>query len=576
MIEAGVTLLSILIALFWPRIASKPLASAERWFTRLARRRALGVVTVGIAAGVLRLSIIPWVPIPQPFIHDEFSYLLAADTFASGRLTNPTHPMWRYLEGFHITQQPTYMSMYFPAQGLVLAAGQVLLSHPWYGVLISASLMCSAMCWMLQGWLPPRWALLGGWLAVLRLALFSYWINMYYGGAVAAIGGCLVLGALPRLMRNLRIRDGVLMALGAIILANSRPYEGVLVCLPVAGRLLWWAARETNFGVWILVRRLLAPAALLLAAAGFTAYYDYRVFGDVFTLPYQVNRATYAVAPVFLWQAPKPEPSYRYQTMRNFYTKWELGDFQKARSLSGFLNATAQKAGVILLFYFGVTLMPPLIALPCVFRDRRIRFLTIAAGVYIIGLSANAWLFPHYVAPFVGGVYAMLLQAMRHLRVWRRRSHPSGLLLVRVIPLICIAMAGVRLFADRTNVKTGRWPTVSLWYGMQPVGLARARIATELEGRVGRHLAIVRYPASHIPFDDWVYNKADIDSSKVVWARESETGSNSELLRYFKGRSIWLVEPDCNPPKLSQYVVDKSELAPVPKSGPANSAPKGD
>src|SRR2546427_9276571 len=113
--------------------------------------------------------------------------------------------------------------MFHPAQCLFIAAGQLIFGLPFWGVWLSAGLMCAAICWMLQAWLPPSWALLGGLLAVVRLGSFSYWANSYWGGAVPAIGGALVLGALPRIKRHQRVRDSLLMGFGLAILANSRP-----------------------------------------------------------------------------------------------------------------------------------------------------------------------------------------------------------------------------------------------------------------------------------------------------------------------------------------------------------------
>src|SRR5262249_47514016 len=149
-----------------------------------------------------------------------------ADTFAHGRLTNPTHPLWVHFESFHIIHRPSYNSMYPIASSVMMAAGKVFFGHPWWGVWLSTGIMSASLCWMLQGWLPPQWALLGGLLAVVRLSLFSYWVDSYMGGTVAAIGGALVLGSLPRIMRHRRAHDAVLMGIGVTFLANSRPNEG--------------------------------------------------------------------------------------------------------------------------------------------------------------------------------------------------------------------------------------------------------------------------------------------------------------------------------------------------------------
>jgi hypothetical protein len=251
---------------------------------------------------------------------------------------------------------------------------------------------------------------------------------------------------------------------------------------------------------------------------------------------------------VFIWQAAHAEPAYRHAVMRDFYTNWELRDYKEARSINGFVNRTSQKGGIVLFFICGIALMPALIMLPRVFTDRRLRYVVLAGGIFAFGLIFNVWLFPHYLAPFIAGFYAMLLQCLRHLRA----SRPSGLALVRMIPLLCIVLAAFRLAATPLEIQVPRWP--SMWYGTESFGLRRSEIASRLAGYPGKQLAVVRYAPSHVPFDDWVYNPADINRAKVIWAREMDPGDDTKLAAYFHDRRVWLVEPDAVPPRVTPWI----------------------
>jgi hypothetical protein len=524
----------LLPALFLPRASERFLGRIESALSRFAARKFLAVLFLFLFVIALRLALLGQLPVPNPGIHDEFSYLLMGDTFAHGRLANPTHPLWRNFETFHVLWFPTYASKYPPAQGIVLAAGQ-LVGNPWTGVLLSAAAMAAAFVWMLQAWMPTRWAFLAGVLAALRLCVASYWINSYWGGAVAAIGGALVLGAFGRIKRRPSLGMGIALGLGVAILFNSRPYESVFFCVPVAIAVpLWlWSKCKKVETRRAALRLVVLPAGiLLLLTACLMARYNWRVTGQATLPPYAYDARLHSSAALFVWQTPKPALHYDNRELENFYNKYERLAYDRTwPTFKAVFQDKWQHCSLAFLWPACWLLLPGALFL---FRDSRLRLPLLALLAVLFGYCLVVWPGPHYLAPAAGVLFAVLAQSIRHLRAIRILRRPIGAAFSRAILLALVVDVSL-LVSQRLGDSQG-------WGGW---GLSdRADLLHELESKPGKHVVLVRYSPQHIVHEEWVFNAADIDASKVIWARDLPGELNAQLFRYYPDRTIWLATPD--------------------------------
>lgn len=535
----------------------------EEWnhpFYAVINRPRMGILVVGLAAFLSSAAVSCFVHWPVASAHDEFSYLLAADTFSRGRLANPAHPQWESFESMHIIQQPTYASKYPPAQGLALAAGQLLAGRPIVGVWLSFALMCAALCWMLQAWLSPPWALLGAALATLRIGfvgqaydtgIFGYWSQSYWGGAVAATGGALLFGALRRLWDRPAISLSLIFALGLAVLANSRPYEGFLTAIPVAGSLVFWYFKNNEISRKIKVQRVIIPiSAAMIFVGSWIGYYNWRVTGDPLTMPYQVHERTYAAAPYFHWLGVPPEPVYRHKAIRDFQVGWWKQYYLDQQSFAKFMRAGARKIGEMWIFYLGALLtVPMLLSFQAIRKDAWVRWAFFVCCFVIAGMFPITHMpLPHYSAPIMCLIVLMVASGMRSLYSIRWIGGRFG----KMATFVILSASFCSILFPLTH---GMYSKIPNWTFPED----RHLVFNQLKKSDGFNLVVVRYEEDHNPNAEWVYNEADIDKAKTVWAREGEDhGRLMKLFSYFPNRIRWVLEADKKPPQLRHY----SELPP--------------
>lgn len=456
--------------------------------------------------------------VPAPGMHDEFAYLLAGDTFASGRLTNPTPAHWQHFETFHVLLEPTYQAKYPPAQGLFLALGMIVI-HPIVGVWISVLLMIVATVWALRAVLQAEWAFYASLLLLLEMGVASYWAQSYWGGAVAAGGGALVYGAAGRIATGgRRVGAAGLGGVGLAVLANSRPAEGLLLALACGVWVIWATARRTE-SLRDLWRPFAIATAIGLLGVTFAGIYNRAVTGDVTEFPYVLHTTRYGHSPSF-FMLPDTSPT---ETMHPDIDRLnEVWDLQRARAREQGIQGIALRLFALVRGTAGPAFVL-LFAVPIAWRRRGTRPTLLVLGpVFFLVLLTTAAR-QHFLAAGIAPLFGLI--GLVAAEVGKRIERPLGPPLLAALLLLSVMDVGFRYedLLDRNDSWASR----------------RQELLTELRETPGRDLIFVHYPDEHIVHRDWVYNRADIPGSEVIWARPIDSESDASLVAAYGDRRVW-------------------------------------
>jgi len=503
------------------------------------------LAAVALIAGViaLRLALIPVLPVPIPIVTDEFSHLLLADTLVHGRVTNPTHPFWQHFESLHIIQQPHYVSSYFPGHALVLAAAILMLHSAWAGVLAECAAFLGVLYWALRGWMPSRWALFGVLLAALRFAVGSYWVNAYHGGFLPAAGGALIFGAFARLRKRPSFSQGLVLGFGLAILAGTRPFEGLAFALPFVALLAW--KLRTRFAA---LAQIAIPAVAVagIAVVGLGVYFTH-ITGSPFVTAYQISQKTYGWPMGLAW-TPPPRIEHRHIELARYY-HYEIGEHEKVDGPIDFVEYLTFRLQEYWRFFLGPVLTVPLIMLGRVWKRRGILFAGLAGALAAVLLEGAAS--PHYLAPAAAVIIAILVECCRHQQASRIRG--SRVNIVALLPAAMALVLVARIGAETAGLPYTQQLNFQSWCCRVEGNLNKARIGATLRQIPGDHLVFVKTKTDEMNLFQWIYNEADIDRSRIVWARDLGPDRNRQLQGYFAARQVWLADPNVEPATCVRY-----------------------
>jgi hypothetical protein len=238
--------------------------------------------------------------------------------------------------------------------------------------------------------------------------------------------------------------------------------------------------------------------------------------------------------------------------LERFHSGWSMDWHRHQSSLTGWLRTKTRMLRMAAGFFIPTLLAVPLLALffrPKLLATGRLRGPLTVGALTLAASLACLWNFPHYMAPMAP---VLILATVAGLRF---------------ADAVGAHIMGQRPYAEAlVGLQACLFAAAAINYAATPLAgwqVERAKILAQLEQSPERHLVLVRYDDNHNTHQEWVYNRADIDNAKVVWARTMDEAGDRDLMNYFADRKAWLLEPDLRKMQVVDRHTNGSDNSPV-------------
>jgi len=284
-----------------------------------------------------------------------------------------------------------------------------------------------------------------------------------------------------------------------------------------------------------------------------------------FELPEQLSQYQYGVPTSLTFQpAPVPHVPLTPQQEQD-YKAQTLGHGLEPDSLSRFLLRLEFRVRYYR-FFFLPALYVALVAFLFTLRKWPMIYAACALAIFALGTNLFPYLLVHYLAGVTSLFVLVAVAGLVQLGRIQIHQMAAGEVAVKIILLLCAAQFllwyGAHLF-EGTAAAAAVEPYET--WDMLPHGDPHGRVLVnkQLAGIPGKLVVLVRYSPQHVFQNEWVWNGADIDGSRIVWARDLGETENGKLIAYYPDRAFWVLRPDDRPPALEHYAA-----RPKPVSSP--------